>query len=636
MKKLNLLAALTGLIFTLALQAQDKQIAIQLPEKPKQGDNVSITYNTASGQAILKDAQNIMLYLMAMDQDYMYNLKEIPMTKSGSIWTASVKLNKEVFFTYYFDDGNNQDWNNDAAWVSMVYNAKGQPLQGANYFMANLYRNGGFIDFKFTKSKEKSDEYIAKEIAAYPASIQANSTKWNSMLREKPGDETINIVKKELDKVYNLNKNDEKATYTLSYWYTKTKQEAKANEIKNAWIKKNPKGYTAKSSAIEDFYNTEDSKKTVELGKNLLDNYPDLEPKEKESVYSVMISAYVGLKDYENAEKMLKESGLKNSSLYNSLAWPLIEKGEQLEKATKWANEGMKLAENPDPSNKPPYYSTKTWKQQNEQSLGMISDTYGYGLFQLGYSIAAEKQYEKSFTILKGDDEDVNSRYVACLINNGNYAKAVEVSDECLSKEKTNEALLKNYKIAWLKLGKSEADFDAKVGKLNANAKEAALEKMKKEMVNKPAIDFSLKSLDGKTVKLSDLKGKIVVIDFWATWCGPCKASFPTLQKITEKYKDNPNIVILALDTWEQVSGDERTKKVKEFIESNKYTFTVLFDEDFVTKYEVSGIPTKFIVDRYGKIQFKTVGFSGETKMLSEMEAQFEMLLKDDYLKELN
>jgi thiol-disulfide isomerase/thioredoxin len=137
-------------------------------------------------------------------------------------------------------------------------------------------------------------------------------------------------------------------------------------------------------------------------------------------------------------------------------------------------------------------------------------------------------------------------------------------------------------------------------------------------------------------VRLSELKGKVVVVDFWATWCGPCTASFPFLQQVYEKYKANPNFVILTLNTWERVTGAEREALVKKFMEENKYTFPVLYDEGFVEKYGVEGIPTKFIIDKKGMIQFKSIGFMGGPKMIDEMTMQIEMLLDDNFYSSMN
>ncbi|MBF0488714.1 MAG: TlpA family protein disulfide reductase [Nitrospirae bacterium] len=142
------------------------------------------------------------------------------------------------------------------------------------------------------------------------------------------------------------------------------------------------------------------------------------------------------------------------------------------------------------------------------------------------------------------------------------------------------------------------------------------------EIIGKVAPDFTLKTIDGKNFSLSTLKGKTVLINFWATWCPPCVEELPSMNKLYLKYKQKGFEVVA-------VSLDSSTAKVKKYIVKNPLNFIVLLDPDKrVAKklYKVSAQPTTYLISSDGKIIRK---FFGSVDWTDEVvQKEIEGLLK--------
>ncbi len=134
------------------------------------------------------------------------------------------------------------------------------------------------------------------------------------------------------------------------------------------------------------------------------------------------------------------------------------------------------------------------------------------------------------------------------------------------------------------------------------------------------APDFKLRSLDDHEVSLSSFKGKVVLIDFWAVGCGPCRMEMPHLKSLYEK--SGGRLVVLAVNAW-----DEPPEVVKNFVESEKLPFTVLLNGSkvFESQYHGNGIPMGVLVDSTGRIVFTHLGFDQEG--MEQLDAKVKQLL---------
>lgn len=113
------------------------------------------------------------------------------------------------------------------------------------------------------------------------------------------------------------------------------------------------------------------------------------------------------------------------------------------------------------------------------------------------------------------------------------------------------------------------------------------------------AADFKLEALDGSTVTLEQLRGKVIFLNIWATWCGPCREEMPSMETLYDEFRTDPNFVMLA------VSQDTKGRGVvAPYVAKNGYHFKILLDpENKVGEaYDVSGVPETFIIDRTGSI----------------------------------
>ena len=124
------------------------------------------------------------------------------------------------------------------------------------------------------------------------------------------------------------------------------------------------------------------------------------------------------------------------------------------------------------------------------------------------------------------------------------------------------------------------------------------------DILDSPAPDFTLKALDGSNIKLSEQAGNVVLVNFWASWCGPCRKEMPLLNELHEKYSPLGFTVL-------GVNVEQDTAQARRFIEDNPVKFPVLLDtsNDVSRDYEVVAMPTTAIIDRHGIVRYLHKGY---------------------------
>lgn len=258
----------------------------------------------------------------------------------------------------------------------------------------------------------------------------------------------------------------------------------------------------------------------------------------------------------------------------------------------------------------------------------------------LGKYDEAIKYAEMVYPIYGAKSTEFAEVWVKLLQANGRDAEVVPYIEQCVYSNETSQEMLDILKAEYLKKN-PDGNFDTYLSSLqNKSEQEAERLKIIASLIDEPINLYELDKMGGGRVNLADKKGKILFLDFWATWCAPCKASMPGGQMAVDRYKDDPEVEFYFIDTNETRAGFR--ERVAEFIKEKGYTFNVLFDEgeaghqdkvfkDYCAQLHTSGIPFKMIIDQKGRLRWSMCGYNGSPTGMAD-EIQYVV----DYLKAEN
>jgi len=574
------------------------------------GNNVSITY---SKDGKLYNHRDLKIFYQISTPDTVYSdVKNLQRERVK----LSVPSNTNYLRFLIEDKDGDQDLSKGDRPYVYVFKEEGSYLALARHFLSSRVRN-----------VEQAKEYINKEEENYPENRWTTFYKWWTYYIEGKTDQiTLTLPK---------NSSENEVNYALKAGF-KIFQEMDPSDDIVKLLTINPNspymsdltiilsGLTLESVITKLKNNNIKTKYLPILEINYLFQNYDYRTDAWTKKAKEIVNTYKSFNNrplmlYYIARKLKPEEGAKyykqiirvykDPSVFNEYGYSLISSGTNIKGGINICFKGIKLIKSGYLDKKYWLYPKKKRRDISNEYLAYLYNTIALGYHKLNKNKAALKYENLALGTLPKGEEDpafyslLGDIYIS--LNDTTSALSTYLDGLYYNK---NPELLKKVQSLF------------KGNNFEAYYKKEMEKRRKGNKLNIPAPDFTLRTLSGKEMKLSSFRGKVVELNFWATWCGPCKIEIPHLNKLVEHFKDDKNVVCIAV-------SNESPERIKLFLKKQPYNF-LQFTADALNLYGVSGIPTHFIIDKKGNIQYKHVGYI--PGLPEKLQEEIEDLLKEN------
>ncbi len=646
--KSSLLAVISLMVSSAFAQTNNFEYS---PTKPLPGTSVQISYDSKGTPLVGQKSVKAVVHTYS---NYRWHTTDLALTPAGNgKFEATLPLDRNMgLAALKFIGSDTSDNNQDKGYIIMATDPERSDINapsayaGWGFLRADNFGYG--VPGYFSKTPKLSDTayyyWLNNEILRHSKQAgEVLAVPFARAILAYQGDagkpRINNIVR------YTVQKNDEpnllRARIILQ---SVLFEKSRADSLDTVMVKRFPKGELAKLNAYKAFNLERDLDKKRQLGAQFLNNFPHTEAYDEfdqelrinySNIYQGVILLGAMKKDLSLLDQYLND--LDYFSLIN-LYYKLIEiphnrKDQTDSELLPYANKMLARLESA--KNTVPaiywYLSPSQWKEQGEKYIAKnILPVQVSILRNTGNTAQALVYAERAQNFYHYKRASVNDDQAYLLNKTKQYAKLRTLLEKSVYENQSSPEMLALLKADYQRRGKPAAQYDAYFVSLKNPAMAVRnAEQIKKAMINKEMPDWSMTDLNGKVVKFADLRGKTIVLDFWATWCVPCKASFPGMKLAVDHYKADPNVVFYFVDTEER--GDKYKQEVTRFIKDGNFPFNILFDNHvsgakvndevfarICKAFTISGIPMKLIIDPKGKLRFLTDGYMGSPTALSD------------------
>jgi len=620
----------------LQVQAQVVQIS---PDKPKRGERVTVTYHAGSpGAAIGKDASSV---IMSFPYSTFYELPyKLPMTKKGEDWVASFVLQRYATFACFtFVSGDIVD----------------RPSPESMYSIAAYDGNkrvfSGYLHEAYSLSAQmpKSPQLQSKQLALFERELLEHPNNYEAKVRVQATKMAMAKTPTEKQKYRAAGmkiiaaKLEENPTFpgninSVTMGYLIIGEKNRTDSVRRVVAERFPKSDQGKSYRIAAIQREADTLKRISQLETLLKESDEAGEEGSTQVHGILFDYYASAgnaaKASYHARKSLGKPNPYTAKELKDIAASFTSKNLAPDTAIAYAEQSLSLVEKwpvgviryfPEFGHILPFVADTVRAKAVAEARSELFSILAVNKQRIGDRAAALKYANQSESASFSREGLMNVASV--YEQTGDAGKSFDALWKILVKEPSDKDVVGLAKASFIKSGGDEVAFKTKLQRLE-DLKIAGLKPVvKKLLMNKPGPELNgLTDLKGNPVTKEMMKGKIVILDFWATWCVPCMEEMPYFHNVYNKYKDNPKVMFMVVNT-----GSNNT--IKDAIgwatKNAKYTFPIYYNNDrnIAEKVGFTVIPTIAVLDEAGLMQFRTIGFEG-AELEYKLSAQIDVLLE--------